>query len=80
MQCLQNITFFCNYDLSDFALLSEERKKLIDTETQKIIEVAYVRAEKILTDNRKLLDIIAKALLENEVLDEKDLDRLCNQM
>ena len=74
-----NMTVFCNYDLSDLALLSEERKQLIDKETQKLINMAYRRAESILMENRKLLDAIANALLENEVLDEKDLDSLCNQ-
>lgn len=74
-----NMTVFCNYDLSDLALLSEERKQLIDKETQKLIDMAYRRAESILMENRKLLDAIANALLENEVLDEKDLDSLCNQ-
>ena len=78
--CGQNMTYFCNYDLSDFVLLSEERKQLIDKETEKLIEIAYDRAHTILTQNRKLLDLIAKELLTNEVLDEKDLDRLCAQV
>lgn len=73
------MTVFCNYDLSDLALLSEERKQLIDEETQKLIDIAYKRAESILMENRELLDIIANALIENEVLDKKDLDTLCNQ-
>ena len=77
--CGRNMTVFCNYDLSDLALLSEERKQLIDEETQKLIDIAYKRAESILMENRELLDAIANALLENEVLDEKDLDSLCNQ-
>ena len=78
--CGHNMTYFCNYSLSDLALLSEERKKLIDDETQKIINKAYERAEKILTENRELLDLIASELLSNEVLDEKDLDRLCSKV
>ena len=73
------MTVFCNYDLSDLALLSEERKQLIDEETQKLIDIAYKRAESILMENLELLDIIANALIENEVLDKKDLDTLCNQ-
>lgn len=77
--CGQHMTVFCNYDLSDLALLSEERKQLIDKETQKLIDIAYKRAESILMENRELLDAIANALIENEVLDEKDLDTLCNQ-
>ena len=61
------------------ALISEERKQLIDKETHKLIDKAYKRAESILMENRDLLDAIASALLANEVLDEKDLDSLCNQ-
>ena len=75
--CGQNMTYFCNYDMSDFSLLSEDRKKIIDEETQKLIDQAYKRAEKILTENIELLHLVAKELLANEVLDEKDLDRLC---
>lgn len=78
--CGHNMTYFCNYDLSDLALLSEERKKMIDHETKKLIEEAFNRANKILNENRELLDLIAQELLSNEVLDEKDLDRLCNQV
>ena len=78
--CGQNMTYFCNYDLSDFALLSDDRKKLIDQETQKLIDSAFSRAKDILEKNISLLHLIAKELLENEVLDEKDLDRICNQI
>lgn len=78
--CGQNMTYFCNYDLSDYALLSEERKVTIDKETQNLINNAFERAMFILKSNRKLLDVIANALLENEVLDEKDLDALCAQV
>lgn len=78
--CGQNMTYFCNYDLSDLALLSDDRKKLIDEETQKLINLAYKRGKEILNDNINLLHLIAKALLENEVLDENDLESICNQV
>ena len=78
--CGKNMTFFCNYDMSDLALLSEERKLLIEAETKKLIDEAFSRANNILNKNFELLELIAKALLENEVLDEKDLDRLCAQV
>lgn len=78
--CGQNMTYFCNYDLSDLALLSDERKKLIDQETQKLIDLAYKRAEEILRKNINLLHLIARELLLNEVLDEKDLEILCNHV
>ena len=75
--CGKNMTFFCNYDISDLGLLSEERKINIDTETQKLIDEAFKRAENILTENYELLSLIASELLKNDVLDEKDLNRLC---
>ena len=75
--CGKNMTYFCNYDLSDLALLSEERKILIDRETEKLINIAYERAKTILNQNQILLDLIANELLNNEVLDENDLNRLC---
>ncbi len=76
----QNMSYNCNDDDSDYALLSEDTKKRIDEETQHLIDKAYARAEKILEDRRELLDLIAASLLANEVLDEKDLDRLCAQV
>ena len=75
--CGKNRTYFCNYDLSDLALLSEESKTQINHEMENLIEDAFERAKKILTENRELLDLIAKELMNNEVLVEKDLDRLC---
>lgn len=77
--CGENMTYFCEYDFSDLMLLSEERKKIIDREVQNIIKIAYERAQKILTENRELLDAIAKSLIENEVLDEKDLNKICEK-
>ena len=77
----KNRTYFCNFDNStDLALLSEDNKVQIDIETQKLINLAYERAEDILNNNRELLDLIANELLVNEVLDEKDLDKLCAQV
>ena len=78
-ECGINMTYFCNYDLLDIALLSEERKKLIDNATQKLINIAYSRSEEILLQNRKLLDSISEALLQNDVLDETQLDELCTK-
>ena len=75
--CGANRTYFCNFDLSDLALLSEESKTKINEEMEKLIEEAYNRAKNVLLENRELLDLIARELIKNDVLDEKDLDRLC---
>lgn len=76
----ENRTFLCNYDALDLALLSEDNKVSIDEHTKNLIDEAFDRAKEILNTNRKLLDLIAQELLINEVLDEKDLERLCSQV
>ncbi len=48
---------------------SEATAQEIDREVRKIIDDAYARAVKLITDNRDKLEIIAKALLEFETLD-----------
>ncbi|MBQ1688335.1 MAG: hypothetical protein II073_03530, partial [Lachnospiraceae bacterium] len=48
--CGGNMTFFANYDLVDLALLSDEKKKLIDESTKKLIDEAYKRGIKIIQD------------------------------
>lgn len=76
-----NMTDFCGYnDILDYSLLSENRKKNIEKEVQKIIELAYDRAKAILLQESELLEAIALELLSNEVLDEYDIDRICSQV
>ena len=72
----QNMTFFCNYDWSDLSLLSEERKKEIDVQTQKLINIAFERGKKILTNKIDLLHKVANELLEKQILDAEDLAEL----
>lgn len=77
--CGENMAFLGNYDFGDFSLLSDENKRQINEETKKLIDEAYQRAKDILQENRPLLDSVAEALLSNEVLDEKDLNRICKE-
>lgn len=76
----ENMAFLGNNSFSDFSLLSDENKNQINEETKKLIELAYNRAKKILKDNMPLLDSIARELLNNEVLDEVDLNRICKEV
>jgi AFG3 family protein len=55
---------------------SEETAREIDQEVRKIIEAAYVRTLELLNGKRAELEIIAKELLEKEVLFQNDLERL----
>ncbi len=55
---------------------SDATAEKIDREVRSIIEEAYQRAIKLLTEHRQYLDIIAKELLEKEILFQADLQRL----
>ncbi|WJY26713.1 MULTISPECIES: ATP-dependent zinc metalloprotease FtsH [Sporosarcina] len=48
----------------------------IDQEMQSIIKGEYERTKRILTENRDLLDLIAKTLLEVETLDAEQINHL----
>ena len=60
---------FLGRDLGRQRGYSEATAQEIDREVRKIIDDAYARAVKLLTDNRDKLETIAKALLEFETLD-----------
>lgn len=55
---------------------SEEVAAKIDSEMRKMIDTAYHRAEKLITDNMDTLHRIAEALLEKETIDAKEFERI----
>ncbi len=55
---------------------SEETAKHIDEEVRTIIKLAYDRTKAMLAEHRDALEIIAKELLEKEILYQNDLVRL----
>ncbi|MEQ6121091.1 ATP-dependent zinc metalloprotease FtsH [Reichenbachiella sp. MALMAid0571] len=55
---------------------SEATGELIDQEVKKIIDEAYQRTIKLLTDKRSELEILAKELLEKEIIFQADLEGL----
>jgi AFG3 family protein len=55
---------------------SEETAKLIDEEVKKLISMAYERTKKLLLDKKNELEILAKELLEKEIIFQSDLERL----
>ena len=55
---------------------SEKTAELIDAEIKALSDEAATRAEIVLKANRKVLDELAKALLEHETLEEKELGPL----
>ncbi|MDH4089658.1 MAG: ATP-dependent zinc metalloprotease FtsH [Cyclobacteriaceae bacterium] len=55
---------------------SDATANMIDMEVKKIIDSAYERTKKLLVLHREYLDLIAKELLEKEILFQADLERL----
>ena len=57
-------------------IYSEATSQVIDEEVRTIIENAYIRTKELLTERRHELEVVAKELLEKEVLQQEDLTRL----
>lgn len=55
---------------------SDETAKLIDDEVRRVIESQYERAQKLLSDKRHEMELLAQELLSKEVLFKDDLERL----
>lgn len=55
---------------------SESTAETIDSEVRNIIATAYERTKKMLTHHKKELEVIAKELLEKEIIFQNDLERL----
>jgi cell division protease FtsH len=55
---------------------SDATAERIDQEAKKIIESAFERTKTLLSHHREKLEIIAKELLEKEILFQTDLERL----
>ena len=62
------------------SMLSEASVNLINSETKKIIDRGYKRAEEILLQNEDILNEIVKALLKNHIMSEKELDKIWNRV
>jgi AFG3 family protein len=55
---------------------SEETARTIDEEVSKLIKTSFKRTKDLLKDKKKELEIIAKELLEKEIIFQTDLERL----
>ena len=64
---------FLGRELAHRREVSEKTAQLVDAEVKRILDEAYERARKTLTENMDLLHAIAEALLERETLDSEDL-------
>ena len=64
---------FLGYDKGHEADYSPEVASIVDSEVRLLIETAHDRARSILATHRDTLDVIAKALVEKETLEDSDL-------
>jgi cell division protease FtsH len=70
---------FLGRELSLPKRYSEEMAWLMDQEIHKLMVEAESRAEKILADNRKSLDVLAEALIKEEVLERDDIEKIIKE-
>jgi AFG3 family protein len=76
---LGNVSFYDSKGQNEYGFskpYSEATSQMIDEEVRTIIENAYTRTKELLTERRHELEVIAKELLEKEVLLQDDLERL----
>jgi cell division protease FtsH len=59
----------------DFSM-SDHTRRMVDEEQQYLTDLAHRRAMKLVAEHRTLLEGFAFTLLENEVLEREDIDRL----
>lgn len=73
-----NISFYDSKqnDYSFNKPYSEDTAKIIDQEVKKLVEEAYKRTKRLLTDKKEQLEILAKELLDKEIIFQSDLEGL----
>jgi cell division protease FtsH len=72
-----NITYYDSSGNDSFVKpYSDDTAKLIDTEISSMIEAQYKRAIELLDKNKEKLTILAKLLLEKEVIFKDDLEKV----
>lgn len=72
-----NISFYDPHQESSFTKpYSEATGQMIDDEVRKMIDKAYQRTKKLLTQKKKEVEKLAKALLDKEVLFQQDVEKL----
>ena len=69
-------TVFLGKDMETHNAYSDDTAKAIDDEMHEIIENAHSRATKLLTENRSVLDNMARVLIERETIYTEEVDML----
>ncbi len=75
----QNDEVFLGKDFGHVREYSEATAQKIDKAIEKIVTETYNKTKKLLTENIECLHQIARALLENETLDAKDIDEILSR-
>ncbi len=70
---------FLGRDMSATRDFSEDTAATIDIEVSELVDTAYKRATKVLSDNRSVLDEMASMLIERETIDTEDIQDLLNR-
>jgi cell division protease FtsH len=70
---------FLGRDLTEPKDFSEHTAQVIDEEVERIVHDMEKKAREVLEPNRDKLDAIAKALMEHETLENKDIDEILGQ-
>lgn len=74
-----NISYYDSSGQSEYNFqkpYSEKTGQLIDEEVSKMVEEAYVRTKKILSDHKEELTKLAELLLEKEVIFKEDVEKI----
>jgi cell division protease FtsH len=71
---------FLGRDIARHQDYSEDTAVQIDQEVRRFVHENYERAKTILTKNREVLDRVAEALLEREVLDAEEVKMLIDDI
>ncbi len=69
-------TVFLGKDMETHNAYSDDTAQAIDEEMHSIIENAHARATKLLTENRAILDNMARVLIERETIYTEEVDML----
>ncbi len=70
---------FLGRDMNATRDFSEDTAATIDVEVSELVDTAYKRATKVLSDNRSVLDEMALMLIERETIDTEDIQDLLNR-
>ncbi|MDD4602685.1 MAG: ATP-dependent zinc metalloprotease FtsH [Bacteroidales bacterium] len=74
-----NISYYDSTGQNEYSFqkpYSEKTAEIIDQEVRKIVEEAYVRAKKLLSENRDKVEKLANFLLDREVIFREDLEAI----